>query len=70
MHVKYCRRQACSQDYFCGGEGGGGGCVVKMQTSRGAGACYPVEIFEIWIALDCISRVFVVDKERNSHDIH
>ena len=47
-----------------------GACVVKVQTSRGEGACYPVEIFEIKITLDCISRVFMVDKERNSHDIH
>ena len=42
------------------GGGGGGGCmwVVKMQTCSGV-------FRKIWIALDCISHVFMVDKERD-----
>ena len=49
-----CRREAkivC----VCGGGGGGGG--------RGSGGILPRENFKLWIALDYISRVFMVEKE-------
>ena len=47
--------------------GGGGGVRVASEDANlygGPGACSPRKILKFWIALDYISHVFIVEKER------